>query len=102
MISINWVTTVAIAAAVLSGAAVARPEQAKAGDHDRAKPALQVVSNISVPGQAAYGWQYFSDPRARRAVIISPAGEYFLSRGAGPRQITGPEAQVSTRKAAKE
>lgn len=102
MTSINLATAIAIAAVFVSGAAIARSAHAKSGDHDRAKPVLQVVSNISVPGDASYGWQYFSDPRAKRAVIISPAGEYFLSRGAGPRQITGPEAQVSTTKLAKE
>ncbi len=56
----------------------------------RASNALQAVPNASLPDQPSYGWQYFSDQRARVAVVISPAGEYFLSRGDGPRQITGP------------
>jgi hypothetical protein len=51
------------------------------------------VANHSLASQAGYGWQYFSDPRAIHAVVISPAGEYFLSQGGGLRQITGPTGQ---------
>ncbi len=57
-------------------------------------PVLLPVANSSEPGQGAYGWQYFSAARKARAVVISPAGEYFLSRGDGPRQITGPAGQL--------
>ena len=35
------------------------------------------------PGEPGYGWRYFSDPAAGRAVVISPQGEYFVSRGKG-------------------
>ncbi len=56
----------------------------------RVSSALQVVPNASLPDQPSYGWQYFSDQQAKVAVVISPTGEYFLSRGDGPRQITGP------------
>jgi len=44
----------------------------------RADPVLSTVANHSLASQAGYGWQYFSDPRAIHAVVISPAGEYFL------------------------
>lgn len=60
----------------------------------RASKALRVVPNDSAPDAAAYGWQYFSSPGARYAVVISPAGEYYLSRGDGPKQITGPDGQL--------
>lgn len=64
--------------------------------HERheARAALRVVPNASLPDQPSYGWQYFSNPRARAAVVISPAGEYFLNRGEGLRQITGPAGDV--------
>jgi len=63
---------------------------------------LQVVSNASLPGQVSYGWQYFSNPRAAHAVVISPSGEYFLSRGDGPKQITGPAGDLLMTKSAQE
>lgn len=93
MNSTYLVTTIAITAALLSQAAVARSDQTRSG-HDsreaRPNPVLVTVPNSSSPHQASYGWQYFSDPRAARAVVISPSGEYFLSLGDGPQQITGP------------
>ncbi len=71
-----------------------RGQRAHHGRAYRTKPVLLPVANISLPDQAAYGWQYFSARRAMHAVVISPAGEYFLSLGDGPRQITGPAGQV--------
>lgn len=123
MTSTYLLTAIATAAVLVSGAAVARHAQSEAdqtaprvaqdscrdaahGDrcedhrqrsHDRhetrVKPVPQVVPNASLPEQASYGWRYFSNPRAVYAVVISPSGEYFLSRGDGPRQITGPAGQ---------
>lgn len=60
------------------------------GDRRRYRADPVAVVTDSVPQHPAYGWQYFSDPRAVHAVVISPAGEYFLSRGRGMRQVTGP------------
>lgn len=73
-----------------------RRTERKHRDHDRhsARAALQVVPNSSLPDQPSYGWQYYSNSRAKVAVVISPAGEYFLSRGDGPRQITGPAGEA--------
>lgn len=48
---------------------------------------MQEVPTTAGAGQAGDGWRYFSDPRARRAVVISPRGEYFLSRGKGLRLV---------------
>ncbi len=125
MTSTYLLTAIATAAVLVSGAAVARSAQAEPDQenllvaqdtcraearddrcqdhrqhsHDRhearVKPVLEVVPNASLPDQASYGWQYFSNPRAKYAVVISPSGEYFLSRGDGPRQITGPAGQVT-------
>lgn len=123
MTSTNLLTAVATAAVLMSGTAFARQAQVAPDQetrvaqdtcrddardsrwqdyrnsshkrHDaRVKPVLWVVPNSGLQGEASYGWQYFSNPRAKYAVVISPAGEYFLSRGDGPRQITGPEGQV--------
>ena len=91
-----------ITTALVSGALVAGSVQAKSGDHERASPVLQVVSNTSLPGQASYGWRYFSNSRAAAAVVISPSGEYFLSCGNGPKQITGPAGNVLMTPSSKE
>ncbi len=100
MISTHSLKTIAIATAFASAAAVAQsaqtqPDQAatraaRNSQELRSDAVLKSVSNGSLRRQAAYGWQYFSDPRAAHAVVISPSGEYFLSLGDGPRQITGP------------
>ena len=92
---------VAMTAAVVSGATTAQTAQASAqpprdGGPHRADSNMRAVTNPSLPDQAGHGWQYFSDPRAVRAVVISPVGEYFLSRGEGLRQITGPTGPAST------
>lgn len=99
MTTIKSLTTIASTVAISSWAAVAWPALAQPGQAPtRVEPTssvLRVVSNDSRPGQAAYGWQYFSDPLAGHAVMISPAGEYFLSLGDGAKQITGPTAPVT-------
>ncbi|MBN9462634.1 MAG: hypothetical protein J0H00_15605 [Burkholderiales bacterium] len=48
---------------------------------------MQVIVNGAGPGEAGYGWRYFSDPGARRAVVISPQGDYYFSRGKGLRWV---------------
>lgn len=96
MTSTFFLTIIASAAVIASAAAVAQPDPAQAGNSYRANPVLRTVPNRSQPQDAAYGWQYFSDPRAVRAVAISPPGEYFLSFGDGLRQITGSAGQALT------
>ena len=44
---------------------------------------MQVVANDAAPNTPGYGWRYFTDPVARRAVVISPQGDYYYSRGKG-------------------
>ena len=98
MSSTNLLAAIAAAAAIASTASVASPAQARPGQTEarvkQISPELRVVPNISLSGDAAYRWQYFSDPRALHAVVISPLGEYFLSVGDGLKQITGPTAPV--------
>lgn len=59
-------------------------------DYDHA---MRPVMNRALPGTSAWGWRYFSDPAAHRAVIISPAGDYYLSEGDGPRWIFAAQSQ---------
>lgn len=54
---------------------------------------MQVVPTTAGAGQAGDGWRYFSDPAAHRAVVISPQGEYFLSRGKGMRLVAVTQPQ---------
>lgn len=48
---------------------------------------MKVVVNEAAPETPAYGWRYFSDPTTPRAVVISPQGDYYYSRGKGLRWI---------------
>ena len=100
MTSTHLLTAIAVATAFASAAATAQSARAqpdKTAAHVaqdshglRSGPVLQAVPHSSLPDQASNGWQYYSDPRALHAVVISPSGEYFLSLGDGPRHITGP------------
>jgi hypothetical protein len=62
---------------------------ANAGDHrkDSKEPrntsGMQAVAVAPQAGEPGYGWQYFSDARKARAVVISPNGDYYYSRGRG-------------------
>lgn len=95
MTSNHLLALIAAAAALASGAASAGHDREKSDRHDhRATPVPQAVPNASLPDQASHGWQYFTDSRAAYAVVISPAGEYFVSRGDGPMQVTGPAGQA--------
>lgn len=44
---------------------------------------MRAVSVTTRPGEPAHGWQYFSDARATRAVVISASGDYYYSHGEG-------------------
>ena len=56
--------------------------------HVRDGDALQaVVPHSAAPEAPGYGWRYFSDPATRRAVVISPQGDYYYSRGKGLRWV---------------
>jgi len=91
---------IAILAAGIGGAAFAadrdhRQEHAKAGDARTGSDAdagMQAVPHSAGPQDRAQGWRYFSDPQARRAVVISPQGDYYLSVGQGLRWVAGTPA----------
>ena len=44
---------------------------------------MQVVAFAAKVGEPGHGWQYFSDSRRSRAVVISPSGDYYYSHGEG-------------------
>lgn len=50
---------------------------------------MQPVLHAASVGELGHGWQYFSDPAHARAVVISPDGQYYLSRGKGLRWVAG-------------
>ncbi|QTD45606.1 hypothetical protein [Ottowia testudinis] len=55
---------------------------------------MQAVDNAAQPGQRAHGWRYFSDPAWQHAVVISPQGDYYFSRGDGLRWVAGTPTDV--------
>ena len=55
--------------------------------NDRFDHGMQEVRHSASPNTPANGWRYFTDPTARRAVVISPQGDYYYSRGRGLRWI---------------
>ncbi|MBY0412368.1 MAG: hypothetical protein K2Q97_20070 [Burkholderiaceae bacterium] len=50
---------------------------------DRLALGMRAVENEAPASTPAYGWRYFTDPAGRRAVVISPQGDYYFSRGKG-------------------
>ena len=60
-----------------------RERSARTRHGDGFDSGMQAASTAAGPGEPGYAWRYFSDPAAGRAVVISPQGEYFVSRGKG-------------------
>lgn len=100
MQSIPFLASIGILAA-LAGSPVLAGDGDRKGDPDgqqrttdtrqgsRAEPGMRVVPNAAGAGERSHGWQYFSDPAALRAVVISPDGNYYFSRGKGLRWVAG-------------
>jgi len=55
---------------------------------------MHVVPHNAGPDERGHGWKYFSDPAARRAVVISPQGDYYYSRGKGLRWVAAAQTGV--------
>jgi hypothetical protein len=74
MTSTHWLTTIALATALVGTTALARPDQTNmhSARHLRAKAALRVVPKRSQPTQALRLEIYESARRTR--VMISPSG----------------------------
>lgn len=54
---------------------------------DATDQGMREVVNGASEGEPAYGWRYFADAGEHRAVVISPQGDYYFSRGKGPRWV---------------
>lgn len=87
-----------LAALGLLAAAAAAPALASDDDHRPRLPGtdgfhrgMQAVANRAGRGEPGHGWRYFSDPAAVRAVVISPQGQYYLSRGKGLHRVAPTE-----------
>lgn len=95
-------STALLAATTLLAAAISSPSFAGDRTHKHARDrqhaaeirpsnatdsGMQTVPNSAVPDAPGYGWRYFTDPVARRAVVISPQGDYYYSRGNGLRWV---------------
>ncbi|WBY02651.1 hypothetical protein PE066_03680 [Ramlibacter tataouinensis] len=70
------------------------PQSAGAGTDRTANPGMQAVPHAAGPSERAHGWQYFSDPKAQRAVVISPQGDYYFSRGKGLRWVAAAQSDT--------
>ena len=89
--------TIALLAAAISAPAFAgdrTPEPPRARkDAQEARAAdgfdhgMHAVPHSAAPDAPGYRWRYFSDPATRRAVVISPQGDYYFSRGKGLRWV---------------
>jgi hypothetical protein len=72
-----------LASAVTSISSYAGDHRKGSRDHRHHGWAMQVVAVAANPGEPGHGWRYFSDLRRSRAVVISPDGNYYYSRGEG-------------------
>lgn len=94
--------TALLASIVLTAAAISTPLLARDREHDQRRDRQQVTQKRAPEGfdhgmqtvvhdatadAPAHGWRYFSDPSTPRAVVISPQGDYYYSRGKGLRWI---------------
>jgi hypothetical protein len=64
-----------------------RASDARRSRGSGAAQGMRAVLTTARPGEPGYGWRYFSDPVAATAVVISPQGEHYFSRGDGLRLI---------------
>lgn len=78
-----------VLALVASAAAIAHTRDRHVADPDHPRHTMLAVPVAAGPGEPGHGWRYFAAADGRRAVVISPDGAYFLSRGDGLRRVTG-------------
>ena len=70
--------------------AAAMTSTSYAGDHRKESrndrhhgSAMQAVTVAAKAGEPGHGWQFFSDSRRDRSVVISPSGDYYYGHGEG-------------------
>lgn len=94
--------TALLASIALMAFAISTPLQAEDREHNQQRDRqqatekrasegfdhrMQTVVHDAAAEEPGYGWRYFSDPATPRAVVISPQGDYYYSRGKGLRWI---------------
>ncbi len=72
-----------LAAAVTSFSSYAGAHRKESRANRHHGSTMQAVTVAAKAGEFGHGWQYFSDSRRNRAVVISPSGDYYYSRGKG-------------------
>jgi hypothetical protein len=72
-----------LTAAATSFASYAGEHRKESRDERHQAPNMQAVAVAVENGELGHGWQYFSDARGSRAVVISPSGDYYYSHGEG-------------------
>ncbi|WP_298827116.1 hypothetical protein [uncultured Piscinibacter sp.] len=72
-----------LAAAVTGVSSYAGEHRKELRDKRHQASNMQAIAVAAKPGEPAHGWQYFSDARRNRAVVISPSGDYYYSDGEG-------------------
>jgi len=77
-----------LSTALLAGGCAQDPQHKRpSASQQRTAPSadqdLHVVPHAAAANTPGHGWRYFSNPAARRAVVISPQQDYYYSRGDG-------------------
>lgn len=72
-----------LAAAVTGVSSYAGEHRRELRDRHHQASKMRAIAVAAKPGEPAHGWQYFSDARRNRAVVISPSGDYYYSHGEG-------------------
>lgn len=96
--------SIGMLAAILGGPVLAEDAHNR-HDHDRDRPhvantraaadyGMQAVPHNAGADERGYGWRYFSAPEAHRAVVISPQGDYYFSRGKGLKWVAAAQTGI--------
>lgn len=79
--NIGLALCLAAAATTFSSYAGEHRRESRGNRHDASY--MRAVAITAKAGEPGHGWQYFSDARRSRAVVISPSGDYYYSHGEG-------------------
>ncbi len=79
----NFGVALTLAAALMGVSSLAGEYRRDSKEHRHAAAGMQAIDVSPENGAPGDGWQYFSDARKSRAVVISPTGDYYYSQGRG-------------------
>jgi hypothetical protein len=79
----NLAMILGTAALSTSIAVHADDHRSESRDGHGAGSGMQSIANAATIGQSGFGWRYFGDACDASAVVISPEGDYYFSRGKG-------------------